>query len=127
LGCWWNGKPARTSATHDLNQALVTCTSGYGFTKYGRKKEWERIQQACYFQAGWGDAYGYLLVATGRADLMLDPAMNIWDCGPFPPILKEAGGYFGDWKGNTTIYGQEALATNQHLLPQVLSLINQAE
>lgn len=127
LGCWWNGKPARTSDTHDLNQALVTCTSGYGFTKYGRKKEWERIQQACYFQAGWGDAYGYLLVATGRADLMLDPAMNIWDCGPFPPILKEAGGYFGDWKGNTTIYGQEALATNQHLLPQVLSLINQAE
>ncbi len=124
LGCWWNGKAAHVSSTKSLKDALVTCTSAYGFKKYGRLKEWERIQQACYFQTGWGDAYGYLLVATGRADLMLDPAMNEWDCGPFPPILAEAGGYFGDWKGNTTIYGKEAMATNQYILPQVLSLIH---
>lgn len=124
MGCWWNGKPARVSGTRRLSQALVTCTSSYGFEKYGRMKEWERIQKACYFQAGWGDAYGYLLVATGRADLMLDPAMNEWDCGPFPPILEEAGGYFGDWKGKSTIYGKEAMATNQFLLPQALSIIN---
>ncbi|HSQ25624.1 MAG TPA: inositol monophosphatase family protein [Anaerolineales bacterium] len=127
MGCWWNGKPARVSKTRQMNQALVTCTSSYGFKKYGRQKEWERIQAACYFQAGWGDAYGYLLVATGRADLMLDPAMNVWDCGPFPPILAEAGGYFGDWKGKAGIFGNEALATNQHLLPQVLSLIQKEE
>ena len=125
LGCWWNGKPARVSETASLNQALVTCTTAYGFKKYNRWEEWERIQEASYFQTGWGDAYGYLLVATGRADLMLDPAMNVWDCGPFPPILQEAGGYFGDWKGNPTIYGDEALATNKILLPQVLALINE--
>lgn len=127
VGCWWNGKPARVSNTRRLSQALVTCTSSYGFTKYGRTREWERIQHACYFQAGWGDAYGYLLVATGRADLMLDPAMNVWDCGPFPPILEEAGGYFGDWRGKPTIFGKEALATNQYLLPEVLSIIEAQE
>jgi myo-inositol-1(or 4)-monophosphatase len=55
---------------------------------------------------------------------MVDPIMNVWDCGPFPPILKEAGGYFGDWSGNETIFGGEALATNLALLPQVLELIN---
>lgn len=123
-GCWWNGKPAHVSRTQHLDQAVVTCTSSYGFKKYGRLREWERIQEACYFQAGWGDAYGYLLVATGRADLMLDPAMHVWDCGPFPPILQEAGGFFGDWCGKPTIYSNEAMATNQDLLPQVLSLIN---
>lgn len=127
LGCWWNGKHAQVSKTQNLSEALVTCTTSYGFKKYGRLKEWERIQTACYFQAGWGDAYGYLLVATGRADLMLDPAMNEWDCGPFPPILAEAGGYFGDWRGNPTIYGKEAMATNGVLLPQVLSLIQTVE
>lgn len=127
LGCWWNGKPARVSATARLSQALVTCTSAQGFERYGRSAEWKRFQHACYFQAGWGDAYGYLLVATGRADVMLDPAMHVWDCGPFPPILSEAGGYFGDWQGNPTIYGGEAMACNQALLPEVLELIQSTE
>jgi myo-inositol-1(or 4)-monophosphatase len=54
---------------------------------------------------------------------MLDPIMNTWDCGPFPPILREAGGYFGDWCGNETIYSGEAMSTPRSLLPEVLSLI----
>jgi histidinol-phosphatase len=73
--------------------------------------------------AGWGDAYGYLLVATGRVELMLDPIMSVWDCAPFPPILQEAGGTFGDWQGHPTIYAGEALATNGVLLPEVLALL----
>jgi myo-inositol-1(or 4)-monophosphatase len=47
----------------------------------------------------------------------------VWDCGPFPVILQEAGGYFGDWQGNPTIYANEAMATTGELLPQVLALI----
>jgi myo-inositol-1(or 4)-monophosphatase len=78
---------------------------------------------SAYVRAGWGDAYGYLLVATGRAEAMVDPVMEVWDCGPFPPIYREAGGYFGDWKGKETIYGREALATTQILLPEVLPLL----
>jgi len=49
--------------------------------------------------------------------------MNPWDCAPFPPILREAGGYFGDWSGSETIHGDEAISTTQALLPEVLSLI----
>jgi len=63
------------------------------------------------------------LVATGRAEIMLDPIMNTWDCAPFPVIFKEAGGYFGDWGGSSTIYAGEALGVNSSLLPQVLDLI----
>ena len=64
------------------------------------------------------------MVATGRAELMLDPIMSVWDNAPFPVILKEAGGYFGDWQGNETIYGKEGMATNKALLPEVLALIS---
>jgi len=122
-GCWWNGRRAHVSDVPTLQQALVTFTDVAGFARYGRSEAWERIKQATYYRAGWGDAYGHLLVATGRAELMLDPIMNAWDCAPFPPILREAGGYFGDWQGNPTIYGNEALATTQVLLPEVLKLI----
>jgi myo-inositol-1(or 4)-monophosphatase len=53
--------------------------------------------------------------------------MAIWDCGPFPPILREAGGYFGDWAGNEgRIDAGEALATNQHLRNDVIALLNQS-
>lgn len=123
LGCWWNGRRARVSSLPSLKLGGVTFTSIANIERYGRMEAWKRIQQNSSFQAGWGDAYGYFLVATGRSELMLDPIMNVWDCGPFPPILKEAGGYFGDWQGNETIYANEAIATTQLLLPEVLKII----
>jgi myo-inositol-1(or 4)-monophosphatase len=123
LGCWWNGKRAHVSPVSRLSDAVVTFTDPAGFARHGRGEEWERIQKACYHRAGWSDAYGYMLVATGRAELTLDAAMNVWDCGPFPPIFSEAGGFFGDWQGNPTIYANEAIATSQVLLPELLELI----
>jgi histidinol-phosphatase len=122
-GCLWNGRRARVSEVSSLQRATMAFTDVASFGKHGRAQAFERLSQATYYRAGWSDAYGYLLVATGRVEIMLDPIMSAWDCGPFPPILQEAGGYFGDWQGNPTIYGKEALATTRALLPEVLALI----
>lgn len=124
-GCQWNGRPARVSQQSDLSRSVVAHidTASFGRISSAKGQAWQRLQQASYYNAGWCDAYGYLLVATGRAEIALDPIMNSWDCGPFPVILREAGGYFGDWQGNETILAQEALATNLTLLPQVLDLL----
>jgi myo-inositol-1(or 4)-monophosphatase len=124
-GCWWNGRRARVSPTADLGRAYFSTTDLGGFIGHGRAAAWERLARRVYYRVGWGDAYGYLLVATGRIELMLDPAMHPWDAGPFPPILREAGGFFGDWQGNVTIYGNEGLATTQALLPEVLALLRE--
>ena len=123
LGCWWNDRRAYVSDASSLKDSYVIFTGVKHFEWFKREDAWKRLSNAAYYCAGWGDAYGYLLVATGRAEMMLDPIMNAWDCAPFPPILKEAGGYFGDWDGNTTIYAGEAMATTKQLLPEVLSLI----
>lgn len=122
-GCWWNGRRARVSNIADLSRAYVSCTDPGSFTAYSRAAEWDRLARRTYHRAGWSDAYGYLLVATGRIEIMLDPIMNAWDCGPFPVILREAGGYFGDWQGRETIHAGEGLATTRALLPQVLAAI----
>jgi len=124
LGCWWNGRPAHVSPITDIKHSYFTTTSVQAFEKHKRFQVFRRLMKSCYYQTGWSDAYGYLLVATGRVEIMLDPVMSVWDCGPFPPILSEAGGYFGDWKGQASIYSKEALATTIPLLPQVLELIN---
>lgn len=122
-GCWWNGRPARVSDTQALQDGLIAFTDPVSFAHFGRAQEWARFQSCGATCRGLPDAYGHMLVATGRADLMLDPIMSVWDCAPFLPILQEAGGYFGDWTGTRTIRGQEALSTTPVLLPQVLALI----
>lgn len=125
LGCWWNGRRARVSAETDLSRSIIAHIDTASFAKHGDKgAAWQRLQQASYYNAGWCDAYGYTLVATGRVEIALDPITNVWDCGPFPAIMREAGGYYGDWRGNETIHAGEALATNHHLLPQVLDLLS---
>jgi histidinol-phosphatase len=122
-GAWWNGRRARVSTEASLERAWVCYTNVRNMSKYGRAEAWERINAAAYVSRGWSDAYGYLAVATGRAETMLDPIMSIWDCGPFPVIFKEAGGYFGSWDGREGHVYNEALACNSALLPEMFRLI----
>jgi len=122
-GCFWNGRRAHISSVSNISRAFIVHCDVKNFDEYNRQVEWEWIKNATYATAGLGDAYGYALVATGRVEIMLYSRMHIWDCAPFPPILKEAGGYFGDWQGNPTITADEALATTPALLPVVLWLL----
>ncbi|MEX2543433.1 MAG: inositol monophosphatase family protein [Trueperaceae bacterium] len=122
-GCYWNGRRCFVRETATLAESVVAFTGASSFARHGREAAWQRFQAATSYQAGWSDAYGHALVATGRLELMLDPAMNVWDCGPFPVILAEAGGFFGNWSGEHTIYGGEALSTTSVLLEQVLELV----
>jgi histidinol-phosphatase len=124
-GCRWNGRRAHVSTVSSLRRATLVFSDAASFDRYGRSAAWEHVKNATYYRAGWGDAYGHMLVATGRADVMLDPIMSAWDCAPFLPILAEAGGYFGDWQGNPTIHAGEALSTNQALLREVLPLLQE--
>jgi histidinol-phosphatase len=121
-GCYFNGRRAHVT-TRTLAQGIACFTDVASFAEHDRGAAWGRVLSAAGSARGWSDAYGHALVATGRAELMLDPIMNSWDCGPFPPILREAGGYFGDWSGKETIYANEAMSTTQTILPEVLRLI----
>jgi myo-inositol-1(or 4)-monophosphatase len=122
-GCHWNGRPAHVSTVSSVREGLVTHANAASFEQHGLAAPFHRLIRSAGYCAGWADAYGYLLVATGRADVALDPIMNAWDRAPLPVILREAGGYGGDWRGTETIHTPHTLATTATLLPEVLRIL----
>ncbi len=122
LGAWWNGRRAHVSEVRDMKKAVFLFTSWSGFRTKKRLDAFENLHRDCFFGRGWGDAYGYHMVATGRAEIMLDPSIQIWDVAPFPPIFREAGGFFGSWEGEEGHTHGEGLAVNAALKRKVLKL-----
>lgn len=116
-------KPARVSKLPTLAQSLFLTSEVACFETTGRRGAYDRVQSATRLTRTWGDCYGYLLVATGRAEVMIDPIMAIWDAAPLLPILEEAGGTFTDWKGNPSISAGEGIATNGLVFNEVMKII----
>jgi len=125
IGCYWNGRRARVSKVAELKKATLLMTDVSHLYQHGRGPAYERLVSATAMSRTWGDCYGHILVATGRAEIMLDPIMNVWDCAPLLPILREAGGTFTDCTGDATIRGGNALSTNGALFSQVMAAIDQ--
>lgn len=113
----------RVSAKSRLADGLFVTSEINTFDQRGAMRVFEALQKAAWLTRTWGDCYGYLLVATGRAELMVDPIMNVWDAAAIQPIIEEAGGTFTDWKGNPTIRGGEGIATNGLVLDEVLAIM----
>jgi len=123
LGCFLNGSPARVSSKDSLADGLLLSTNFNECARHGFGRAAELLQARARSSRTWGDCYGYVLVATGRAEVMLDPIMNLWDCAPLLPIMEEAGGTFTDWQGERTINGGNSIATNGLLFDEVMSLV----
>lgn len=129
-GCWirrneMNPEPARVSDTPKLNDGLLLTTEIAAFNN-GRPRHamdvFLNLQEKARLVRTWGDAYGYLLVATGRAEAMIDPQVNLWDAAALQPIIEEAGGHFVDWQGKATVYSADAIATNGRVTEEILAL-----
>lgn len=126
-GCWhFQGESAptqaQTSSKDSLADAIFVTSEVRTFDRREARDAYFEMQEACYITRTWGDCYGYLLVATGRADVMIDPMMSIWDAAALQPIMEEAGGTFTDWKGIATIEAGEGIGTNGPLLNEVLAI-----
>jgi histidinol phosphatase-like enzyme (inositol monophosphatase family) len=114
-GCWWNGARCRVSEVASLGAATVL-TTDEKFTHHpDRRDAWRRLADGAGIARSWGDCYGYLLVATGRAEAMVDGVVGDWDTACFLPIVEEAGGAFTSWEGRRTAFGKSAIATNAAL------------
>ncbi len=121
LGCRWNGRPARVSEIDRLSEAVVVTTSVRAVEERG--VPFRRLSAATRTQRGWGDGYGFALVATGRVDAMVDVGLQRWDVAPMRPILEEAGGRLTDWSGRETLDGTDFVASNGPLHEPLVRLL----
>ncbi len=71
----------------------------------------------------WGDGYGHLLVASGRAHVMADPIMNPWDLIPVLPILRGAGAVVTDWRGGNPLNTGNVIAAAPKLHAAVMQAL----
>jgi fructose-1,6-bisphosphatase/inositol monophosphatase family enzyme len=115
-------RPARVSSCASLDKGLFLTSEVKNFDQINRREVFDRLQNVCRLGRTWGDCFAYAMVATGRAEVAIDPLMNIWDAAALAPILEEAGGSYTDWEGQRTIYSGNGLATNGHVLEEVLAI-----
>jgi histidinol-phosphatase len=127
LGCYWNGRPTHVSARSTLAESLLLTTSASAMSSGPRSVGWSALRRDAGMARTWGDAYGHALVATGRAEIMVDPELAPWDAGPLPTILREAGGRFTSLDGVESIYGQSGVSTNGTLHSLVLERLGRAD
>lgn len=126
LGAWWNDRPARVSETSSLADAALSTTSTQLLAAHGRMPAYERLRGRCRTDRGWADAYAFLLLATGRVDVVLEGTMSLWDNAAPCAVVEAAGGAFADWQGNPTHKAPEALATNGRLLAEAVDVLSEA-
>jgi len=115
-------QPCQVAEIDSLADGLFLTSSFSGFAQRGAEEAFTQLRETAFVSRTWGDCYGYLLVAIGRAHLMVDPLMSIWDAAAILPVISESGGVFTDWSGKPTVEGGEGIATTPGLLPSVLEI-----
>jgi histidinol-phosphatase len=123
-GCWWNDSRARVSPIDKLADAAVLTTDERFANNPDRAARWRELTSQAHIARGWSDCYGYLCVATGRAELMVDPQMTPWDAAALIPVVSEAGGVITDWTGRVTAFGDGIVASNAALAPRIQELLD---
>ena len=114
-GAWFNGERTFVSRTASLGAATLLTTDDRFPGRSMRRARWNALADASRIVRTWGDCYGYLLLATGRADIMVDDLMNPWDAAAVQVVIEEAGGRFTDFRGRATAFGGDSIATNAAL------------
>ena len=103
-GAFLDGREVRASKVSQLSDALVLSGTVNTMEDKGFGEGFTKLRRSARLHRGWGDCYGYYLVAAGRAEIMVDPVVSMWDIAPFPLLMKEAGGKFSTIDGKTELF-----------------------
>ncbi|HEX4610667.1 MAG TPA: inositol monophosphatase family protein [Urbifossiella sp.] len=122
-GAFVNDRRIHVSKTDRLGDALMCYSSLNWFAKVGKEAAFLELVRRTQRQRGFGDFYGFCLVAEGACDFMLDHGVHEWDVSALKAIVEEAGGAFTDWGGTPTSKTPDVVASNGTLHADVLAVL----
>jgi histidinol-phosphatase len=120
-GAFKNGRPIQVSKTERYEDAQLIYSSLRFFDKARVTPQFLDFERRFPRSRGFGDFFGFLLIAEGAAEIMIDPVTSPWDVAALQPIVEEAGGIFMDWTGKPTSFGEGAVAANPVFAREFLS------
>ena len=119
-----NGKSVKKRECQNISDAVLLTTDHFNIEKYQNINRFYSLSEKVKFYRMWGDCYGYYLLATGFADIMIDPIMSPWDALPIIPIIKGAGGVITDYQGKDAVTGKSIIAAGKNVHSQVIEILN---
>jgi histidinol-phosphatase len=122
-GAYRNDRRIRVSGEAELSRALLGYSSIYWFLKAGREAQFLELVRRTDRQRSFGDFYGFMLVAQGSIEVMLEHGVHVWDVAAIKPIVEEAGGRFSDWDGYPDVHRPDVVVSNGKLHEQVLAVL----
>lgn len=131
LGCWHRQgtnppvQGALTSTARPEDTLLVSTSLSY-FTTPPLRALYEQLDSICRLSRGWSDCYGWVLLATGRVDAIIEPELSLWDFAAALPIIRELGGIWSDLEGNSTLEVKQILAANPKLQSTLLAFCEES-
>jgi histidinol-phosphatase len=123
-GAFRDDQPVRVSDVGSLDQAILFYSSLSWFVRAGKEKEFLELAVRTQRQRGFGDFYGFVLVAQGSGEVMVEHGVHTWDVAALKPILEEAGGRLTDWDNTPTVHRPDVIASNGRLHEATLRILN---
>lgn len=118
-----NGRPVRVRPCGKIEDATLLTSDPINPPKYQDGKKFSALAERAKLVRTWGDCYGYLLVAGGWADAMLDPIMNPWDIAALVPVIRGAGGVITDWRGGNPVTANSIVAASPELHAKIIAVL----
>ncbi|OGU27256.1 MAG: histidinol-phosphatase [Ignavibacteria bacterium GWA2_35_9] len=119
-----NGRKVKTRFCNAIENSVLVTADHLNIGKYQDIKKFEELIKKVKLYRGWGDCYGYYLLATGYIDIMIDPIMNVWDTMALVPVVRGAGGVITDYQGKDVLKGDSVIAASQEIHAEVIRLLN---
>ena len=122
-GCYRDERRIRVSDVAQLDKALISYSSFGFFKTAGRQHSFAELLAGTERSRGYADFYGFVLVAQGSVDIMVEHGVHIWDVAGLKVLVEEAGGAFTDWDGLPSIDRPDVLASNGKIHAAALEIL----
>lgn len=119
-----NGKKVKVRECKNLSESVLLTTDHLNIEQFQNLNAFENLMRQVKYYRMWGDCYGYYLVATGFADIMIDPIMSPWDLTALIPVVRGAGGTITDYHGKNPVNGNSIVATGGKIHDEVIKILN---